>query len=244
MAACVIEATDIAYQPARRPGGFALRVTSFAPEPGIHFLVGLNGSGKSTLIKLLSGVRTPQSGAVTFRGRALTDRRVFRDYCAASGYLWQDFALHGRTPVLDYLAYRAWLKGFDPRDGRAMATAGLRASGLEGEADKPVGRLSGGMQRRIGIAAETLGNPAVLLLDEPTAGLDIDARERFYAALDEMVKADATVIVAAHDLADLTRYDGTVHVLVQGTIARSRHFAAGQLTGETLQHLVRGTGPR
>lgn len=233
----LIRGDGLVFEPQR--GRFRLEVDSFSPEPGVHVLAGLNGSGKSTLVRLLSGVLRPQKGSVSYRGEHIADPRVFRDYCASSGYLWQDFTLHGGAPLLEYLVYRAWLKGYEPRRGREVAEAGMHAARLEAEADKAVGKLSGGMQRRVGIAAETLGSPTVLLLDEPTSGLDLDARERFFAAMDGLVEDDATVVMAAHEVADIARYDATVHVMDSGSLVSSTRFTAGELTAEVLRALVR-----
>ena len=100
-------------------------IPTLAVDPGVHYIVGLNGSGKSTLLKLLSGVVRPQRGAVQFQGESIARSQTYRELCRTSGYLWQNFALAGGTPVQSYLQYRAWLHGVAPTD-TAEASGRLR----------------------------------------------------------------------------------------------------------------------
>ena len=233
--ATALSAKDIVFS--YGAGSLRVEVPAFSPAPGVHHLVGLNGSGKSTFLKVLTGVLRPAEGQVLFHGAAITSADVFRRYCRGSGYLWQNFQLQGRTSTRRYLEYRAWLHGVDPTEARHVAQRALEAVDLLAAARTPVGALSGGMQRRIGIAAETLHGPQVLLLDEPSSGLDYRARDLLYDALDQLTAADATIITVAHEAAELARYGSTVHVMADGRLAASRTFRAGEVTAAVLRDL-------
>ncbi|WP_298461285.1 ATP-binding cassette domain-containing protein [uncultured Cellulomonas sp.] len=212
----------------------------FAPGAGIHHIIGLNGSGKSTLLKLLSGVLSPHRGEILFAGHSITEPSTFRQFCRDSGYLWQNFRLRGGVPTRTYLEYRAWLHGIESAQIREVALRALAAVELSEAAEKAIGRLSGGMQRRVGIAAETLHLPGLLLLDEPSSGLDYHARDLLYVALERLVSADSTIITVAHEPDELSRYDSTVHVMANGTLATRETFRAGEITSEVLRELTEG----
>lgn len=235
-----LTATDVVFT--YRTGSMRLDVPAFWATPGMHHIVGLNGSGKSTFLKILSGVLRPVQGQVVYRGAPIGRGDAFRAYCRDSGYLWQNFHLRGSTPTRAYLEYRAWLHGVSPSQTREIAIESLRAVGLLESADTAVNKLSGGMQRRVGIAAETLHRPHLLLLDEPSSGLDYHARELVYQGLDALIAADSTVITVAHEPEELARYDSTVHVMSGGRLAHTATFRAGEITGETLRELTEQAG--
>lgn len=220
---------------------FSVDVSQFAAEPGVHHLVGLNGSGKSTFLKLLSGVLRPHSGSLMHRGRPIDSADAYREYCRDSGYLWQNFRLRGSTSTRAYLQYRGWLNGLAASEAQNAARAALDAVGMLEAADKAVGKLSGGMQRRLGIIAETLHSPSILLLDEPTSGLDFHACDLVHAVLTPFLDSGATLITAAHDPAEMARYASTVHVMSRGRLVCSRHFPAGKLTPVALRELTEAT---
>lgn len=216
-----------------------LDIPVFRAGAGVHHIVGLNGSGKSTLVKILSGVLRPDRGVVTYAGLDVHDRRTRTAYYRASGYLWQEFSLKGRLPVLSYLEYRGWLHGLDPEHARESAERIIQESDLHSYQGTPIGTLSGGVQRRVGIAAETLHRPSVLLLDEPGTGLDFHAQELIHRSVDRMVDHGGIVVSVSHDPAEMSRHDSTVHVMAQGTLARSQGVKAGDITGDALRDLVR-----
>jgi len=219
-------------------GSLTIEVPEFAATPGVHHIVGLNGSGKTTFLKLLTGLLLPRAGEVSFRGRPLSSQEVFREYCRASGYLWQNFQLRGGTTARQFLEYRAWLHGIDARDCADHAVRSLAAVGLLDAAETAVGKLSGGMQRRVGLAAETIHAPRVLLLDEPCSGLDYRARDLAHETLESLAGGDSTIVVVAHEPEDVARYDSTVHVMSEGTIVSSSPFAAGEVTAAVLRELT------
>lgn len=231
-----LTASDVTFGYGRR--GFRIDVPTFVAAPGMNYLVGSNGSGKSTFIRLLGGLLPPQRGEVCYDGRSLASAETYRRYCRDSGYLWQNFQLRGSTSAVGYLEYRAWLHGFTPTQARSTAQHALARAGLSDMRERAVGRLSGGMQRRIGIAAETLHAPRVLLLDEPSSGLDLEARERAYDALDALLRDDAVVITVAHDPGEIARYAATVHVMAAGSVVGTHSFAAGEMTEASLRELL------
>lgn len=223
---------------AYRRGADVVDVPRLELDPGVHHVVGLNGSGKSTFLKLLAGLLRPRAGRVHHRGGAIDTPEGFRTYCRASGYLWQNFQLKGSTSAHAYLSYRAWLHGVPATDAAATASRALALVGMHADRDTSVGRLSGGSQRRIGIAAETLHAPDVLLLDEPGSGLDYRAAELVYAAVDALVAADATVVTVTHEPEVLARHRSTVHVMSQGRLTTAGRFERGEITGAVLRDLV------
>lgn len=160
-------------------------------------LIGVNGAGKSTLIRILATALEPTRGTVEVVGLG----RERRDILAGIGYMPQDLNLPRSLRTVDLLAHVAWLKAI-PRRSRATEIARVvDAAGLGERAGSRWGELSGGMQRRLLLAQALLGQPPVLLLDEPTAGLDPEQRVRFrelVATLDA-----ALVVVSSHALEDL-----------------------------------------
>ena len=217
--------------------GFALTVDRLALPAGVHFLVGRNGSGKSTLLRVLAGLERPRGGVLRLDGTEVAGADAWRRYRAASGYLHQDFAVRGRASVRAYARYGAWLRGVDGDELTARTAEVLDAVGLSDRADARASRLSGGMQRRLGLAVELANHPHVHLLDEPTSGLDLDARDAMHDVVTAAVASGAVVVVASHDDHELSRYpDASYHVLVDGRVVES-------VTGDgtaTVQQLLGG----
>lgn len=224
-------------------GRFRIDIPSFIAAPGMNYLVGANGSGKSTFVRVLGGLLHPQGGEVRYDGRPIGSAEVYRQYCRESGYLWQNFNLRGSTSVSHYLEYRAWLHGQSPAHARLSARAALARAGLSDMGNRAVGRISGGMQRRVGIAAETMHEPRVLLLDEPSSGLDLEARERTYDTLDALLRENTVVVAVAHEPSEIARYSATIHVMAEGSIVGTHAFGAGEMTEASLRELL-GFGVR
>ena len=145
--------------------------------PGVYGLLGANGAGKTTLMRIVCDVLRPTSGEIRFDGR---DVRLLGDeYRARLGYLPQDFGYYPDFSALDFMCYLAALKGLDRRAARRRSLELLETVGLADVARQKVRTFSGGMKQRLGIAQAVLNDPAVLVLDEPTAGLDPKERVRF-----------------------------------------------------------------
>lgn len=223
-----------------RRGPAQISIDSLTLTSGVTFLVGANGCGKSTLLKLFAGLLITDDGQITFDddGPLGSVRAGNRDR-TPTGYLRQDFTLSGRTTASAFLRYGAWMHGAGSGHLDELSRDLLAEAGLADRAATQVGRLSGGMQRRLGIAVEVSHDPVLLLLDEPTSGLDHDARERVHAVVDRLVGVGAIVVIASHEESEIARYDATVHVMRHGRITASTVHRKGDpvsiavLLGET-----------
>ena len=184
---------------------------------GLTFLVGENGAGKTTLMRLLLGLERPARGQVRVGGQSVSSRRRGRAQRGV-GYLPQEFDVPGHMTVRDFVAYVAWLR-FVPREAIGPATArALEDVGLLDRADDRMGELSGGMVRRAGIAQALVHEPRVLLLDEPTVGLDPSRRVEMRALLRSLSERVA-VLCSTHLLEDVSLTDGRMLVLADGHLA-------------------------
>lgn len=182
---------------------------------GVFGLLGPNGAGKTTLLRLLATLIEPTSGRI-----ALDDLDSKRDrarYRSNLGYLPQRFGLHSRLTAHEHVLYFASLKGITGAPARAEAERLIQEVGLSSVAGRQVGGLSGGMKQRIGIAGALLGSPRLIVVDEPTAGLDPEERIRFRTLL-ERVSRDAVVILSTHIVQDVDLGCSRVAVIAGGRI--------------------------
>jgi ABC-type multidrug transport system ATPase subunit len=185
-----------------------LEDVSFALPPGAAVcLVGPNGSGKSTLLRIVAGLLDPSAGSVSLHAEAA--RPV--------GYLAQRPAYRPQFTVRETLTFYASLLDIDDRPGE-VADSALGAAGLAPVADRRVGALSGGMVRLLGIAQATIGDPPVLVLDEPSSGLDPTMTQRVRETVDELAAGGRGILLATHDLGTVERVADRVLVLDQGGI--------------------------
>ncbi|WP_405780754.1 ABC transporter ATP-binding protein [Streptomyces sp. NBC_00859] len=186
--------------------------------PGVHGLLGPNGAGKTSLIRVLATVAAPASGRLEMMGEDIGGHRGRTAVRRGLGYLPQEFGYYPGFTVREFVAYVAWLKEM-PRAGTAEAVErAVDRVGLSDRIDAKVRTLSGGMIRRVGIAQAVVNEPAVLLLDEPTAGLDPEQRVEFRALLREL-GADATVIVSTHLVEDVAGACTEVTLIEAGRVA-------------------------
>lgn len=223
------------YRGARQP---ALRGVTAEFEVGVTVLVGPNGAGKTTLLRILGAILAPTTGAVLWRGRPVDEAPVaYRDVV---GYLPQDFLPYEEMSSGRFLSYIAALKGI-PRPfvpGRVAEV--LRLVGLEGEAvGRPCRTLSHGQVRRLGLAQALLNDPQVLLLDEPTAGIDPEGR----LDLLELVRTHGVgkvVILSTHTLADAGQVADRIACLDNGrlTALTDREAFVGAAAGRVLEGIV------
>jgi len=192
---------------------------NLAFQSGKTALLGPNGAGKSTLLSLMASVIAPSSGTleiVDLAGNRVCHRELskFRRLVA---WLPQDFSPVAGLSVLEHVRYSGWLKGMSRKDAKRATPLALSAVGLESLADKKATELSGGQQRRLGLAGALVHQAGVVLLDEPTAGLDPGQRDRFRQILASLDEQQITV-VSTHQTEDI---DGTfdhVVVLVDGCV--------------------------
>lgn len=170
---------------------------SFEWESGALGVAGSNGSGKSTLLAMCAGVLEPSAGLVTL----VADGVASSPRSGRVGYVPQQFGFPGSLRIEDMVAYSGWLQGI--RAPAAAAAAALASVGLEGEARLPLGKASGGMVRRAGIAAALVSRPDVLVLDEPSAGVDVEQRGVLRALVRSLAE-EHLVLLSSHVGEDFT----------------------------------------
>ena len=182
--------------------------------PGVYGLLGANGAGKTTLMRMVCDVLRPTSGEIRFDGR---DVRALGDgYRARLGYLPQDFGYYPDFTALDFMCYLAALKGLGRRAARNRSLELLETVGLADVAGSKVRTFSGGMKQRLGIAQAVINDPAVLVLDEPTAGLDPKERVRFRNLIASFAQ-DKIVILSTHIVSDVEYIADEILVMRAGS---------------------------
>ena len=167
---------------------------------GVYGLLGVNGAGKTTLMRMLTTLVNPTSGEIRLDGQDIF--ALDRDYRRQLGYLPQDFGFYPDFTVKEYLMYIASIKGIRPAAAQRRTRALLEQVGLAKAGNKKMKTLSGGMRRRAGIAQAMLNNPGILILDEPTAGLDPSERIRFRNLISELSE-DRIVLLSTHIVSDV-----------------------------------------
>lgn len=189
---------------------------SFAP--GVYGLLGANGAGKTTLMRMVCGVLRPTSGEVRYDGVPV--ERMGDAYRALLGYLPQDFGYYPEFTALDFMEYMAALKGLSRRAARDRSLALLEHVGLGGEEHRCIRTFSGGMRQRLGIAQAVLNDPEVLVLDEPTAGLDPKERVRFRNLIAGFAR-DKVVLLSTHIVSDVEYIADEILVMRAGAVVLS-----------------------
>lgn len=183
--------------------------------PGVYGLLGANGAGKTTLMRMVCGVLRPTSGEVRYDGAPVS--RLGDAYRARLGYLPQDFGYYPEFTALDFMEYVASLKGVDRRQARERSLELLDTVGLAGEERRRIRTFSGGMKQRLGIAQAVLNEPEVLVLDEPTAGLDPKERVRFRNLIASFAK-DKIVLLSTHIVSDVEYIADRIVMMRSGQI--------------------------
>jgi ABC-2 type transport system ATP-binding protein len=183
-----------------RGRGWALADFTLDLTPGVTGLLGPNGAGKSTLMRILATVARPSAGRVLWNGVDLARRPdALRE---TLGYLPQDFGIYPQLSALEFLDYIAAAKGLEPRTARRRIDALLELVNLTDARHRALGGFSGGMRQRVGIAQALLNDPQVLIVDEPTAGLDPEERVRFRNLLGEL-SGERIVLLSTHIVSDV-----------------------------------------
>jgi ABC-type multidrug transport system ATPase subunit len=206
----------------------ALTDVSFRIEPGVTGLLGVNGAGKSTALRLAVGELRPDSGTVEVADR--------HDGSVAIGYCPQTVDLPKQLRVAEFLGYLAWLRKVPKRSRPSVVDDALAWADLGDRRGDRIGTLSGGMVRRLLIAQAVMGGPGLLLLDEPTTGLDPEQRARVRALLARLPAA-ATVLISSHIVEDIAALAGTTLVLNDGRLVRRLEAAEITASGQTLEEL-------
>jgi len=216
----------------------ALREINLEIKPGIFGLLGPNGAGKSTLIRTIATLQLPDSGCIM-----LDDIDFLNDHSQARsmiGYLPQYFGVYPRVSAREMLEYLASLKGIGPARARKVEVMQLLEKvNLTQAADQRLDTYSGGMKQRFGIAAALLGNPRLVIVDEPTAGLDPIERRRFQLLLTEVAK-ECILILSSHiveDIAGLCSQMALMHhgeILLKGSPAELTQELKGKVWAFTI----------
>ncbi len=221
----VIDKVSMRFKDKKAVSNISLKLT-----PGVWGLLGANGAGKTTLMRIIAGILKPTSGQVLYDGVPI--RTLGEEYRALFGYLPQEFGFPQEFTVKDYLIYVAALKGMTKRQGRKRIHELLEQVSLLEVRNRKIARLSGGMKRRVGIAQALLNDPEVLVLDEPTGGLDPGERVRFRNLLSEFAH-DRIVLISTHIVPDVEYIAGCHAMIREGKL-----LATG--TTEELVRLVEG----
>jgi ABC-type multidrug transport system ATPase subunit len=217
----------------------ALKGVSLDIPNGLFGLLGPNGAGKSTLMTIVAGLLQPTAGSITLDGTDIvTDPAAVR---RALGYLPQEFGFYPELTGLKMLMLMLRLKGVDAPGGRRkLAEELLERVNLSHAAKRKVGGYSGGMRQRLGLAQAVAGSPRLIIVDEPTAGLDPEERHRFYRLLAELGK-DRIVVLSTHIVEDVATLCPRMAIIRSGTVMANTTPSAAResMEGRVFEGFVR-----
>ena len=188
---------------------------SYTMNNGVYGLLGVNGAGKTTLMRMMCTLIKPSDGRITLDGRDIFE--LDSSYRRILGYLPQEFGFYPDFTAMDYLRYIASIKGIRSMEAKKRSLELLQKVGLENTGNKKIEKFSGGMKRRLGIAQAMLNDPKILILDEPTAGLDPNERIRFRNLISELAE-DRLVLLSTHIVSDVEYIADKILLMKDGTI--------------------------
>jgi ABC-type multidrug transport system ATPase subunit len=195
-----------------RSGNFGVRDLSLELKSGVIGLLGPNGAGKTTLMQMIATITRPTAGRILFHGSDIV--RQPDEMRRRLGYLPQDFGVYDNLTAYEFLSYFASLKGVH---SRARVQAMLETVNLHAVANRTVGGFSGGMKQRLGIAQALINDPEIVIVDEPTAGLDPEERVRFRNVLSE-IGFGKLVILSTHIVSDIESIATEIAVMKSGQL--------------------------
>lgn len=196
---------------------WGLKDFSLEVQPGVLGLLGPNGAGKSTFMRMLATITKPSAGTITWDG---TDIAKSPDTLrAVLGYLPQDFGIYPNLNAVEFLEYMAAIKGLDASSARRRIDELLQLVNLVEVAKRPLGGYSGGMKQRVGIAQALLNDPQLLIVDEPTVGLDPEERVRFRNLLSDL-SGERIVILSTHIVSDVEATATRIALVNKGSLLR------------------------
>ena len=201
-------------------GNYALKSLNLSISNGMFGLLGPNGAGKSTLMRILVTLMKPSSGKVTVNGLDLAKNR--KEIRAMLGYLHQDFSFFSKLKTYEFLDYVARLAGMNNSTVRKTEVDRmLEEVGLYEARDRTANKISGGMKRRLGIAQALINNPKIIIVDEPTTGLDPEERIRFRNLLSTISEQNVIIILSTHIVGDISSTCHDMALLHEGELAFS-----------------------
>ena len=191
----------------------AVDKVSLEMKPGVYGLLGANGAGKTTLLRMICGVLSPDSGEISLDRFSVKEE----EYRNCLGYLPQEFGYYPNFTAWDFMMYMAALKGIPRNRAKVRIEKLLEAVNLKGSEKKKIAVFSGGMKQRLGIAQTLLNNPKLLVLDEPTAGLDPKERVKFRNMISRLGQ-DRIVILSTHIVSDIEYIADEILLMKEGSI--------------------------
>lgn len=213
---------------------YALKEVSFEMENGIYGLLGTNGAGKTTLINIFMGILKSDGGNILIDGTDI--KKIGVDFLSQIGYLPQCTQFYRNFTVLEFMNYMCVLKNISKKDGIKRTEELLHMVNLDDSKNKKIGALSGGMKQRLGIAQAMLNYPDILILDEPTAGLDPQERIRFRNLISKFAE-NRIVLLATHIVSDIEFIANEVILLKDGKLLKKGRITA--LTEEVYEKVWR-----
>lgn len=203
-------------------------------QKGVYGLLGENGAGKTTLMRMICGILTPTNGTITFDQMDVKEE----GYRGILGYLPQDFGYYPEFTGQDFLFYMAALKGMAKPQAKRRSAELLQLVSLQEVAKKKIKTYSGGMKQRLGIAQALLSQPKLLVLDEPTAGLDPKERVRFRNLIKDLGK-ESIVLLSTHIVSDIEHIADTVLIMKDGQLIYQDRWndGKGSLEDFYIQHI-------
>ena len=211
-------------------GKYALKDFTTELTDGVYGLLGANGAGKTTLINIFVGILGSDGGTVLIDGQDAGT--LGKDFLSKIGYMPQYPVFYRDFTVMDFLLYMCSLKGIPDEQGKKRALELLNIVNLSDAKDKKIGALSGGMRQRVGIVQAMLGDPEILILDEPTAGLDPSERIRFRNLISKFAQG-RTILLATHIVSDVECIAKEIMILKEGSLIT-------QGTTDTLEQNIYG----
>ncbi|MFA1015167.1 ABC transporter ATP-binding protein [Dubosiella newyorkensis] len=198
--------------------------------PGVYGLLGANGAGKTTLMRMICGVLKPTSGYIRLNGKTIEE--LGEKYYSQLGYMPQDFGFYPDFTAREFMLYMAAVKGLDPQTAKYRTDQLLHTVNLHKVANKKIKSFSGGMKQRLGIAQAELNDPSILILDEPTAGLDPKERVRFRNLISNFAK-EKIVILSTHIVSDVSYIADSILMMKNGQFLLSAPM-------ETVTDVIKG----
>lgn len=193
----------------------AVNNISVTLQPGVYGLLGANGAGKTTLMRMVCDVLKPTSGRILYNGKEI--EQLGENYRSYLGYLPQDFGYYPDFTAKEYLDFIVAIKGIDTVTAKKKIAELLEIVNLSDVAGKKIRTFSGGMKQRLGIAQAVINDPHILVLDEPTAGLDPKERMRFRNLIEELAK-DKIVILSTHIVSDIDYIADDILMMKKGSL--------------------------